>query len=438
MAYGSKIKGIPSEMASKIGHLSVIEDEFVQQMLDSFQITNASEDLKKNINVQIIKPSKAATKVICVDGSFTVVPHALKDHKKLAYIKIAALGLNIDELEKANKVVVDPKIVQKITSEYATTQSTVLPLENITIPGKTLKETLRKAIYLSFQKLFDGKLLSTLVYLVGRGWLNGEHEIDAHFACPFCGIDTKIPKSQIEFSCDNKKCKEKLNIVDYLAFLTESAEDQSDDKVARDVMLMMEHLTLIYYLKELNDNGENLEDYLILKDGPLLLSGQYSRLVDPIREYLYFLKSSGKSFNFIGVEKSGTFFNHVSEVKTALDEVDSVFIPTNHYIFEKIKYSASNDTEYGNKVLYGSKLFYSPDGKRVFVLTIPIGLFKIDAKVDDFIGLSSIAATFKRIVSHRYDNALTPIIAVNSVASMSYYPSNNILSRFTDHYITKK
>lgn len=437
MAYGGKVKGVPSEMASKIGHLSVIEDEFVQELLQSFEISNSEDSENTDIEPEVISLDEPATKVICVDGSFTVVPHALKDHKKLAYIKIAAIGLNIEELEKANKVVVNPEVVKKITNEYATTQSTVLPLENISIPGQSLKETIRKSIYLSFKNLFKGKLLDTLVFLVGKCW-DSNIEIDAHFSCPYCGAENKLSKGALEFDCVNQNCSsDGLNIVDYLGFLSQNPEDQSDSKVATDLMLIMEHLTLFYYLRELIENGEKLEDYLILKDGPLLLSGQYSRLVDPMREYLEYLDKSGKKVNFVGVEKSGTFFNHIPEIKSLMKVEDSIFIPSNKYIFEKIKYSISEDTQYGERVLYGSKLFYSPDGKNTYVLTVPTGLFKLDPKVNDFIELPRIASTLKRIQSHRFDSALTPIVAVNSIASMSFYPSNNILSRFTDHYVKK-
>ncbi len=55
----------------------------------------------------------------------------------------------------------------------------------------------------------------------------------------------------------------------------------------------------------------------------------------------------------------------------------------------------------------------------------------------DFIGLPTILATIKRLQSHRYDNGLAPIVAVNNIASMSFHPSNNILSRFTDYYVKK-
>src|SRR5690606_31957323 len=118
MAYGTKIKGVPSEMASKIGHLSVIEDEFVQQLLESFEITNKQKQDGKSLDIQKLEAVNPATKVICVDGSFTVVPHVLRDHKKLVYIKIAAIGLDINELEKANRVVVNPEVVMKIINEY--------------------------------------------------------------------------------------------------------------------------------------------------------------------------------------------------------------------------------------------------------------------------------------------------------------------------------
>lgn len=437
MSYSGKIKGVPSEMASKIGHLSVIEDEFVQELLKSFEIHEENKKDFSKIPFQKAKIGNAATKVICVDGSFAIVPHAIKDHKKLAYIKIAALGLDIEQLEKANKVIVNPEVVRTIISEYATTESTVLPLENVTIHGQTLKDTLRKSIFKTFEKLFNGKIIDTLVYLLNRGW--DEHYVpDAHFNCPFCETENNLPKNKVFFKCKNPQCSsESLSIVDYLGFLSQTPDDNSDEKIATDLMLILEHLTLFYYLKELISNNQNLEDYLILKDGPLLLSGQYSRLVEPMRAYFEYLKSINKIVNFVGVEKNGTFVNHIPEIKEGFKEVDQIFIPSNQYIFEKIKYSTSNSTLYGERVLYGSKLFYCPDKKNVFVLTIPIGAFDANPSIDHFIGLPTVLATIKRLQSHRYDSGLAPIVAVNSIASMSFHPSNNILSKFSDHFMKK-
>ena len=98
MAYSGKIKGVPSEMASKIGHLSIIEDEFVKELLQSFQALPKKESSLEEGDLTNIELGSPAKKIICVDGSFTVVPHALQDHKRLAYIKIAALGLDLEDL----------------------------------------------------------------------------------------------------------------------------------------------------------------------------------------------------------------------------------------------------------------------------------------------------------------------------------------------------
>src|SRR5687768_13552900 len=53
---------------------------------------------------------------------------------------------------------------------------------------------------------------------------------------------------------------------------------------------------------------------LFIKDGPLTLRGQYSKLVPPIRAFLQHAKEQNRPVHIIGQEKCGAFFDHLAAV----------------------------------------------------------------------------------------------------------------------------
>jgi hypothetical protein len=373
--------------------------------------------------------------VIAVDGSLSTIPNTLAPHKTLSYIKIAALNISLEELEKAQAPIVNPDMVHQLLSTHADTESTVLPLGNIRVPGKTLLESERQAIETTFKKFQGGSLYETLRYLVSQewdpdpaAWQPGAAE-RPHFRCPFCSSDVTFPRSQFAFACS--ACGRDLSLCDYMGLLMEVNETSNDASIAFNLMSVLEHLLLFTYVRVLVEKGPRFhERVLLLKDGPLMLRGQYSRLVDPIRAYLHHLERNGKQLFIAGVEKDGAFAEHIEEIKHWFGGGGKFFLPDNRYILERIKHSGSAATQYGEKVLYGSKLYYAVNQRNILVLNVPH--YAANAKPSDLPALNRIAKTLDCLVSRQYQNALLPIVAVNRIASMSFYPSNNILERFTE------
>ena len=168
-----------------------------------------------------------------------------------------------------------------------------------------------------------------------------------------------------------------------------------------------------------------------------MLRGQYSRLIDPMRGYLRFLHDEKVPFFVAGTEKDGAFAEHIGQMNDWFKGEGAVFVPDNRYILDRIKHAGAADTRYGEKVLYGSKAYVRVDDRNVLVLNVPNrrhgwDSYDYDARAEDLIGFERIVATLKKLVSRQFQNALLPIVAVNRLASMSFYPSNNILERFTD------
>lgn len=427
---------LPFESASKLGHLSVIDDPLVKELLESFErvergVDTIPDDYVGQLDLESIEPLAI---VLAVDGSLSSVPNSLIEDKTLAYVKVAALCLSLDDLEAAEAPIVDPAFVQGLLKDHTNTFSTVLPLNNVLVPGQSMRETVREVVHRTFRSVSEGRLLDTLVYLTSRGWLeDSDHE--ASFGCPLCGHSNRLPRFEIEFGCSH--CGKTITVVDYLGFDREVNEDSNEDAVARNLMLALEHLVVIDYLRRMLDkNPAMLQRTLLLKDGPLMLAGQYSRLAEAIRSYLNWLHGEGIEFYLVGVEKSGAFVTHAHYLGEALRVPGRVFVPDNTYILSRIKHMDPGGTKYGERVLYGSKALVGLDARNVAVLNVPTPRFMLEPKPEDLIGLARIVKTLTMLVSRQHQDAIMPIVAVNRLASMSFYPSNDILEKYADATIS--
>lgn len=437
---------LPFEAASKLGHLSVVNDPFIKQMLESFEkgpITKFDGDEQVcTLDLSEVKPLDF---VITVDGSLSTIPNSLAPHKMLSYIKIAALNISLAELDEVQAPIVNPEAVSKILSDHAHTESTVLPLSNVHVAGMDMYQSIRHAVEATFQKILDGGAYDTLRFLVSQEW---DKDAEAwksgspnrpYFFCPSCGEKVVFPRSTLRFNCNS--CQEELTLADYLGLLMDVNESSNDSAVAMNLMGVLEHLTLFNFLRQIVGHGKrSISRVLLLKDGPLMLRGQYSRLIDPIREYLHYLKKRGIECFIAGVEKDGAFAEHIEELKHWYKAPKTAFLPSNKYILERIKHSGSENTAYGERVLYGSKLYYRVDDRNVLVLNIPnyknsFDTYDPNPQLSDLIGYERIIATLERLVSRQYQHAVLPIVAANRIASMSFYPSNNILERFTEAHL---
>jgi hypothetical protein len=66
------------------------------------------------------------------------------------------------------------------------------------------------------------------------------------------------------------------------------------------------------------------------------------------------------------------------------------------------------------------------------VLNIPTGEFTQNPKISHLIGASNIFATLPTILSQRFEGALLPVELAHGIASLSTYPSAQILTIFAE------
>jgi hypothetical protein len=66
------------------------------------------------------------------------------------------------------------------------------------------------------------------------------------------------------------------------------------------------------------------------------------------------------------------------------------------------------------------------------ILNIPTGKHNPNPTYSDLIGADDIFATLPSILSYRHEGAILPIELAHGIASLSTYPSANILKIFVD------
>ena len=286
----------------------------------------------------------------------------------------------------------------------------------------------------------NGYFHETMKWLIYKKWTLGSRASSPDFQCPHCREDIEggLPHDSDEGTC--RKCGESVYLSDVWGFHMEMGEESAPESLASSYMLVMEHLMLFTAIRLMWGHSDQsvATDTLFIKDGPLTLRGQYSKVVPNIREFLQHAQDIGRPIHIIGQEKSGAFFDHLdSIVRFAAPHNRGeplTYAPLTHgYVHKEVYRTPTAVNPYGLKTNWGEKLFVKLDPGTYMVLNVPTGTYLPSddrPKAADLIGLDRILATLPSLVSHKFEGALYPVELANGIASMSSYPSAAILQRF--------
>ena len=251
------------------------------------------------------------------------------------------------------------------------------------------------------------------------------------FDCPHCSETcATLPYDAETGSCPI--CKKALFLTDMLGFHQEMGPDSAPNQVATNYMSVHETLLFFTGIRYFWENKRDiLPTCLFVRDGPLSIRAQYSKLVEPIRRFLAHAQASGTTIHILSQEKTGYFVDHLALIgKDA--PIGSFFIPDDQYIRAEIQHRASTGDPYGRYTNYGAKIFVKLTDFHQMVINIPTGRYVANPSYNDLIGADKIFATLPTILSARYEGALLPVELANGVASLSTYPSAQILKVFAD------
>lgn len=426
---GGRLSG---ETASKLGHLDVVKSELVNELIDQFETAEPAQiatSLKWQNFDQTLEPLRL---VFAVDGSKQTIRSDFPPYKELSFVKTALLRLDQYALDKLDQAYPHPMALRDIMSDSAMYHATVLPLKGVRIQGKNNYHAIREIIFDSIRDAsLNGEPFKTLKWLAYEKW-TGRQGRCPDFQCPHCGNVV----GGLDYDSDKGVCEHcggDLFLTDMIGFHLEMAEDVAPESISTAYMLIHETLLLFtgirYFWEAAKFN--TLSNALFIKDGPLTLRGQYSKLAIPIRRLFEFAKKNEIKVNVMGQEKTGIFVDHLDVISRHAPD-SSVFAPSNEYIRKEIQYSPDRSEPYGSRTNYGNKIFVNLDRYHHMVISVPTGEYTDTKSFADFVGLERILATIPKLISYRHECALVPVELANGVASLSSYPSAAILKVFSD------
>lgn len=201
------------------------------------------------------------------------------------------------------------------------------------------------------------------------------------------------------------------------------------------VMSMFEKLWLVHILRAFEKRGwlPILQRVAFIMDGPLACFSTWSWLNKPIISELSRInelqkKISGKDLLIIGIEKSGTFYNHFDEIDTTVDGTSdkfpnqAAFLLSDGYIKRNIVFSEGSKHQYGEDIYFGRKLFYkTKTGYKVVPVIATFDKYQQDlttANPDQFPRLADLMNLLDELVSSRYPNSVSPLVSAHAEAAI--------------------
>jgi hypothetical protein len=423
---------LPGEKASKVGHLDVLKNPLVNELSRTFtdaQVTSADAE---SLWTKIETTAEPLSIVFCADGSWQTIVGESPPYSARAFIKTALVRLDQYALAKVDRESPNPFILRDILKESAMHHATVFPLRHVICQGKTLYDAIRHAIFISLKDdhVLESQPYETFKWIIYQKWDGSENRPIPPFECPHCGNNTTLPFDADSGNC--VACKREVFSTDMLGFHQEMAPDAAQDSVASSYMSIHETLMLLTGVRYFWErNKKLLSDCLFIKDGPLSIRAQYSKLVQPIRQFISFAKKQELDVHIIGQEKTGAFADHLELIRDHAP-FPTCFVPNDLYIKERIQHRANQGAPYGKDTNYGAKVFVKLNAYHSMVLNVPTGQFAPNPTASDLVGFDRIIATLPKILSNRYEGALMPVELANGVASLSTYPSARILKIFSE------
>jgi hypothetical protein len=443
MPYGQGTR-LPGETASKLGHLAVIESAWVRSLVEDFEGATPVEGDPSRTQWQTFDPEGISPlrNIWAVDGSFVPVRSEQMPPREVAFVKTALLMLDKAKLDTIDRDLPHPLLLRDVLKDTGVQHATVFPLKNVRTSMGTNYDAVRNIVRDSIRTDQGGYFHETMKWLAYKKWVQGRQASSPAFQCPHCRQDVigGLPFDADEGSCT--ECRGQVYLSDVWGFHMEMGEDGAPESLASSYMLVMEHLMLFTAVRLMWGHSDQslVSDTLFIKDGPLTLRSQYSKMVPNIREFLQHAKVAGRPVHIIGQEKSGAFFDHLASIVRFAPPhrrgEPLTFSPLAHqYVHREVYRTPAAANPYGLKTNWGEKLYVKVDPGAYMVLNVPTGTYITQEDrpvVGDLIGMNRILATIPSLVSHKFEGALYPVELANGIASMSSYPSAAILQRFME------
>lgn len=368
----SASRTLPSERASRLGHLEVLKSPLVNRICQSFEENTPPPIPPSIVWTPIETTTDPLPLVFAVDGSLQIIEQDRPPHRAIAFVKTVLLRLDRVALSRLHPQEPHPFAVRDVLADAALYHATALPLRHVFVSGYTTYNLVRETIFQSVQDAsLNGEPIETLKWLAYEKW-TGTRRALSQFICPHCQRPVAtLPYDAEQGTCP--ACKGQIFLTDWLGFHRDMVEDAAADIVASSYMAIHEALLLFTAIRIYWDSQrEVLRRAIFIKDGPLSFFAQFGKMVNPVRNFLAHARALGYSLAVIGQEKTGRFFDHLQLIGRSAPEL-SFFIPDDKYIKSEIQHRPLEGKTYGEDTNYGAKVFVRLRRDNLLVLNIATG-----------------------------------------------------------------
>jgi len=373
--------------------------------------------------------------ILAIDGSHLEAhPEKGFPGAELGYVTIAAVLIDIKRISQLEKEdIIDPKLFRK--TETPATQESVFPGCNMALDKeKDAKASFRRILFEDFKNtrpLKEGEsILDTYEHLLK---IKETRFPDARKPeSPIDGIEEEMTIGYREYKCPHSG--EPLYSTDALRLHELMNPSGTNGELFGQIMSTLEKLWFINILRYFEQRNylSTLRRVAFMIDGPLAVFSTSSWLTKVIEVELWRINEEQKRVNgqdmlIIGIEKSGIFFNHFTDIDTSPEGIPDVFpsqsalLLTDEYIKKNIIFSESSKP-YGQDTYFGRKIFYkTASGQKTVPVVAWFNEYQKNIKTaapEQFARLPDVMNLLDRIVSNRYPNSISPLIAAHAEAAI--------------------
>lgn len=455
------------QFANKASHSDFIKNPDVQNFLTQCDYLKVpTDEVGKTLSERFVEPPSVSEDlpsfVVAIDGSSY---ESTLDDKlpstKVGYIKIGALLIQLDQYASLRQGrFVDPfRVAELQDNNSALTFS--MPSANIKWGGKqNVRESFRAAMDQQFYGVhtrFDESdpstsLRATLFYLasmrLGKLGTGDNDKLKIH-KCPTCenGVEEGILIENVPEQQHCPFCGAEIYPTDCLRIWEEVNEFQSNQVAISRLMLALEHLLPLHYMRHFYQHAPLLMSGMaFFIDGPLAVFGSPHWIQTSAMSFLYEvnrkLASKGQGpLTVIGLQKTGQVVDHVHLIDR--------YIPNNRImaIDDEYRYQyilAGRDPAaggFGVGTYYGQDFIFKTPSGRTFVMGLPYpfrsekisgkNFAQEKVKLEHYPQLPQALRLINYLESDLYENAVVPIALAHRFTAISFQPGGRVLDLLT-------
>jgi hypothetical protein len=412
--------------------VKVLESRFkIRQREEETIDFESSITTKSELSESSIQPDL----VLAIDGSnLTAKVENGFPGAEFGYITIASVLIDLKRISELEKLeFVEPKQFRE--TEKASTIESVFPGCNVILDNeKNAKSSLRRALFeeLKSNTIFSEceTLLDTYEYLFK---IKREHFKEKNLPnSPIDEVDNEMTYDYGEYVCPHSS--EPLFSTDALRLHELMNSGGSNGELFGQIMSTLEKLWLVHILRSFEQKGwlSTLRRVAFIMDGPLAVFSTSSWLTKVISYEIKRINEEQKKINgqdilIIGVEKTGTFFNHFIDIDTTKEGITNKFpkqsalLLDDSYIKRNIIFSES-PKPYGQDTYFGRKLFYkTASGQKIVPVIACFNEYQQNlstAYPNQFSRLADVMNLLDKLVSSRYPNSVSPLVSAHAEAAI--------------------